>query len=504
MVYTIRYVKANHNIDFITTLFFYFLFAINFVLVAQAEPEPYAETVVKTTNNRVRTIQIDPDAINVLSASSARKSENLKSTILNFMFLWVESTAVGEHSLSWDVQSPVSGVYKLTAEILGKDASFEIICNGSKRKKIVKSEDWSRLNLGTIELKKGTNKIRLQTLSNENIKISALELTRPVVENEIANEAMSVRQDPDWFKDAGYGLMFQWTNRATQKKGDTIKEWEQKVNDFDVQGFADMVEESGAAYVIWSITWGEQFISAPIKALDNLIEGRTTKRDLLGEIADQLRRRGVKLIFYYHYGYDCYHSKDATWLQVAGGYQPDKTRLYENITNIIAEVGNRYGNKLNGWFFDGAQRYYDAHFDGTFGGIPSASFKSISRAARNGNSQRILTYNSWILPRVTEYQDYYSGEGLQQFTDLIDGEFHEGKHKGLMAHTCFPLEKKWGHIDFNTPISSPEYTADQLIDRILYAKKNRYPLSINLEMYEDGSVSKESLNLLKKIRAAVR
>ena len=39
---------------------------------------------------------------------------------------------------------------------------------------------------------------------------------------------------------AGYGLMFQWTNRATPPKG-PIKPSEQTVNDFDLSGFIQTV-----------------------------------------------------------------------------------------------------------------------------------------------------------------------------------------------------------------------------------------------------------------------
>lgn len=38
---------------------------------------------------------------------------------------------------------------------------------------------------------------------------------------------------------------------------------------------------------------------------------------------------------------------------------------------------------------------------------------------------------------------------------------------------------------------------------VTQAKKGRYPLSINLEMYEDGSVSSKSAALLKALKAAV-
>ncbi len=134
----------------------------------------------------------------------------------------------------------------------------------------------------------------------------------------------------------------------------------------------------------------------------------------------------------------------------------------------------------------------------------SAPFKEISQAARTGNNQRVLAYNSWILPRVTEYQDYYAGEGLKEYSGLNEGIFPSGNYEGLMAHSCFPLEQRWGHIDWNTTIAKPKLSADELATKIQHAQKNRYPISINLEMYEDGSVSPESIKLLKEVRTIIR
>ena len=471
---------------------------------AQGGIDPYAETGSDSVKKESKQIQINPKEINVISASSARVSPNLNPIILNFMFLWLESIAPDIYNIEWKVKSTKAGSYEVTAMILGQHANIELTCNGQILEALNTEQDWSMLTLGKIKLKKGINTIQMLIKADDKFKLSAIELTQPKVQKNNLDDALKVRQNPDWFRDAGYGLMFQWTNRATPKKGDSIKNWEDKVNDFNVERFADMVEQSGAAYVIWSITWGQQYISAPIKSLDKIIQGRTTKRDLLGEMADLLDKKGIKLIFYYHYGYDCYHSKDSAWMQAAGGYKADKTELYQNIKDIISEVGNRYKDKLGGWFFDGAHRYYDCHFDGSTEGILSAPFKEISLAARKGNSQRILAYNSWILPRLTEYQDYFSGENLRQFDGLEEGAFSAGIYKGLMAHTCFTLEKRWGHIDWNTIIPRPKYSVEQLTKRIKHAQENRYPLSINLEMYEDGSVSPESLELLKKLRGIIR
>jgi hypothetical protein len=43
-----------------------------------------------------------------------------------------------------------------------------------------------------------------------------------------------------------------------------------------------------------------------------------------------------------------------------------------------------------------------------------------------------------------------------------------------------------------------------LIREVRHAMRQSYPLSINLECYEDGTVSPRSLALLKKVRRAVR
>lgn len=74
----------------------------------------------------------------------------------------------------------------------------------------------------------------------------------------------------------------------------------------------------------------------------------------------------------------------------------------------------------------------------------------------------------------------------------------------MQAHGCFPMEKRWGHIDLNTLITSPKYNIKQLTSFVKKAQKNKYLMSINLEMYEDSSVSPESFEILKKLKTIIR
>ena len=426
------------------------------------------------------------------------------------MNLWLSVKKSGPCHIAWKLQAPADGVYEVAALAAGKGSRLVLTCNGKEQRTAAElgatvSFGWARVNLGTIRLKAGVNTLQLDVLAAKGFKFGALEIVQPAVKADLLKDALAMRQKPEWFRNAGYGLMFQWTNRATPPKG-AIKPWEEKVNDFDLDGFVSMVEESGAAYVLWSVTWGEQYISAPIQSLDEIIKGRTTKRDLLGEMADALHARGIKLIFYYHYGYDCNHSIDADWMKASGGYKADKTEFYKNWMAIVSEIGDRYGDKLHGWWFDGGQRYYNCHFDNTPGdkGILSAPFKELTLSARKGNPKRVVAYNSWIKPRLTEYQDYYGGEGAHVSSGLDKGSFPSGPQQGLLAHGCFIFESKWGHIQPNTVIPKPKYSLKKLTSLVRKAQQEQSPLSINLEMYEDGSVSPDSVALLRNLKSVIR
>lgn len=475
---------------------------------------PYAVTANKVTLAKPATLKLDPNGITMLSPNLGKLSDGVRPVVRNYMILWCTAKQ-GTSQVEWTVEAPADGVYAVTASVEGKKSQLTVTCNDQTHTSKITEAGWHRLELGSVSLKAGENKVLLEIDAvtvksgsrSKEFLLSAIELAQPAVRESIQKEAMAARKQPDWFKDAGYGLMFQWTNRATPPEG-PIKDWDAKVNDFDLDGFIKLVEDSGAAYVIWSMTWGNQYVSAPLESLDSIIAGRTTRRDLLGEMVNRLHEKGIKVIFYYHYGYECYHSQDTDWLTAAGGYQADKTQLYSNMISILSEVGTRYGDKLDGWWFDGGARYLNCHFDGSSAadGILTAPFKAITSAARTGNPERMVAYNSWVKPQVTAYQDYYGGEGKTSFkpAELAKGVFNSGRQQGLQAHGCFPLERRWGHIDLDTPIAKPKYNMQQLTGFVTRAQQSRYPLSINLEMYEDGSVSPASYTLLKELKAATR
>lgn len=490
-----------------TKILFFMFLCISFMisnLRAQNYAIDYAIVDASKQEQTFIPINVNNTNINVLSTNNAKISSELKHDIRNYIFFCVKTDNPGVHKITWKVNSLESGRYSVNILTLGK-ALLQLQCNGSSNDKIEQPiKGWNRISLGEITLKKGINELTIIANSEGPFSVSTLEVTETKLLEEMNLRALSQRVKVDWLSDAAYGLMFQWTNRATPINSKNVKSWNEKVNDFDLNKFFEIVDRSGAEYVLWSITWGGQYISAPLKSLDEIILGRTTQRDLLGEIADGLHKRNKRLIFYYHYGYDCNHSKDPDWMKASGGYKADKSQLLKNIMNILSEIGNRYKDKLDGWWFDGAQRYYNTHFDGTTGGITTFPFEQLTKVAREGNPQRIIAYNSWILPPLTEFQDFYAGEGYHALNVDNNGIIQDGIYRGLAGHSCFPLEKGWGRYGTDKPIQSPMISTQELIKRIQMAKQKGYPLSINLLMYEDGSVSPESLAQMEEVRKIIR
>jgi len=91
--------------------------------------------------------------------------------------------------------------------------------------------------------------------------------TRILVQTEKEEErARNARASVDWLVEAGYGLMFHWTSQSVQPDG-SIKPYKDAVEEFDVERFAAMVEETGAGYVLLTIGHAESYCPAPIGKL---------------------------------------------------------------------------------------------------------------------------------------------------------------------------------------------------------------------------------------------
>jgi hypothetical protein len=170
----------------------------------------------------------------------------------------------------------------------------------------------------------------------------------------------------------------------------------------------------------------------------------------------------------------------------------------DSFCSITTEVGMRYGKKLAGWLIDDGMIYYPAPLE------------QMGKALKAGNPNRLVSHSSYVMPRFTEFQDYFFGEGNEKGNYGAgpkggDGIVAIGPAKGLQGFACFILDgPDWGIYEAETKINPPQFTRDQITALVNNALERKLALSFNLLMYEDGSVSPESLEMMKYVRTIVR
>jgi hypothetical protein len=139
----------------------------------------------------------------------------------------------------------------------------------------------------------------------------------------------------------------------------------------------------------------------------------------------------------------------------------------------------------------------------------------MTEAAKAGYLGRVVGYNSWILPKATDLQDYACGEG--DFPDRLTaendaelpvggtGRFLSGPQKGLQATMTLTNEGgDWGHITPDAEVPAPRYATDKVIDYIRQAISRKTVPVINLEVYQDGSASQKTMDEFKAVKAAIQ
>jgi Alpha-L-fucosidase len=231
---------------------------------------------------------------------------------------------------------------------------------------------------GSLRLNKGVNELKLSVMPTarqrelaeadlqkpltgwpkRSLHVFAIEIVRPAALSKMGRDARHLKSSTDWMVQGKYGIMIHWVPESYSLYGDTPawKRYEQAVNQFDVEAFADMVGKTGAAWVVFTTTHGKYFFPGPLHTLDAVLPGRTCHRDLIGEIADALERRHIRLMLYFHPGPG--PTEDPEWARAAGISPVDDAKNIDIMLRMYREIGHRYGTRLAGWFIDGGSAYY--------------------------------------------------------------------------------------------------------------------------------------------------
>lgn len=383
------------------------------------------------------------------------------------------------------------------------------------------TRDWV---LGLLPLKTGTNRItlRLKKFAGKqkdlaraelarggwggmrykgdepcSFRVWSIELVRPEAMKAIQERAERMRASTDWMVEGKYGLFIHWSPLSWPLKGDKMK-YEDAVDLFDVEAFADVVEETGAAWVFLTTTHGTHHFPGPIKAIDRIMPGLTCKRDLVAEIADALSERGIRLMLYYHHGLGMDEGK---WAKASGYWKPDKSEWFDNVCAIHTEINGRYCKKTWGWFIDDAmRRYYPCDFP----------WERFTNALKAGNPGRLIAYNPGTRPSVTPFADLLASDNGANLRPVMPENYFKRQYPNLLQHYSFTLERSW--VLRSKPAKGfpdPVHKAEELIDYIRKCNDANVPLTMNMLITqyvtrERSFVNPKTIALMREVRKAIR
>ena len=474
--------------------------AILFALCAALQFAPQAQAVAQQGPNPIVIDQAaTTDNITYLMAAGASRpnttSVNRSSSSFYPKHFWLESISSSE-SLEWTVSLTRGESFHVTTLLYTAQASqsfrLEVVgATGANRRLdyTVPDAGWQRHNSGTIFIPAGTSTLKFSRRSNDgDLALKSLELL--AADDKAAYDARvkAFKGNANTFSDYSYGLMYQYGGWGYPQSG-AAKSLDQQAQDFNVPDFVAKVKELGADYVIWSATWWTYEFNAPVSAVDNLVSSdRTSTRDLIGDIATALDNEGIGFFLYYHTGQDSHLGyKSTDWWRAQSWPNAfttsgtgDRSTFFNNWVSVITELGNRYGTKLDGWFFDDGLVYYPAPFE------------RMGQAAKAGNSHRLISYNAWQVARYTDFEDLSFGEECKSAGAPIGGNglLTSTGDAGLYGHCMHRMEDNWGVMRQNHRVSAhANRSAQDLIKMTKRDNARKVPISWNLMLWEDGSIS---------------
>ena len=246
-------------------------------------------------------------------------------------------------------------------------------------------------------------------------------------------DATTNNPNTDWLRDAKYGIFMHFL--PADANGLAL------VEQFDVPALAGQLEQAGAKYFVLTLGQNSGYFNSPNAAYDRATGyapgERCARRDLPLELSRALERRGIKFMLYL----PCQPPNQDARAQRAFGLaegkqdQPIDVAFANKWAAVIQEWSERYGEKVAGWWFDGAY----AHI-----GFNESIATVYAQAVKRGNPKAIVSFNPGVkVIRYTQAEDYTAGEMNEPFDQIPASRWLDGSQ----WHVLTFLGSNWAHRD---------------------------------------------------------
>lgn len=116
---------------------------------------------------------------------------------------------------------------------------------------------------------------------------------------------------------------------------------------FDAQAFADDIASMGVEYLIFTVWHANMYPLFPSASIERVQPGRSPRRDLVGDVIDAVKGKGIRVFLYTH--------------PEQPVFGMDYQRWNDFLNDLYGEVAKRYGSRIDGLLLDENSPIGDMH-----------------------------------------------------------------------------------------------------------------------------------------------
>ena len=301
----------------------------------------------------------------------------------------------------------------------------------------------------------------------------------------------------EWFRDARFGMFIHWGVYSQLGQGEWVMqnrsipvdayEWLASAFNpvrFDAKEWVAAARAAGMRYITITARHHDGFAMFGSEATRyDILDWTRFGRDPLKELADECRRQGIKLFFYYSqldWHHPDYWPRGGTGGATGRPEGGEWSRYLDFMDRQLEELLTRYG-PIGGIWFDGMWDKPDADW----------------RLARTYELIHRLQPQALIVPN--HHQAPLPGEDVQTFEQDLPGAntagFNTTRIGALPLETSLTMNDSWG---FNLTDRNFKSARD-LIRFLVRAAGNDANLLLNIGPRPDGTIQPDALDRLRRL-----
>ena len=279
-------------------------------------------------------------------------------------------------------------------------------------------------------------------------------------------------------------------------QGGRGEEWNALIEKADIKSLAESIAKTSAGYYFITIMQRGRYMLAPNAAFDQIAGTKPgeacPKRDIIPELAEELKKRGIDLYLYYtgdgpfkdeqigpKFGLT-HHAKDV----ITNSY-------VQKWASVLEEYSLRYGSDVKGWWIDGCYRKL---------GFTDEQLELYVKAAKKGNPDAVVSMNNGLnstLVKQHPSEDFTAGD-FEDFVYVPDRRFFDGAQAHILAPLGVSHDPEKPGLAWCMP--GVKYDAEYMTDYIKRCNNAGCVVTLDIYIDKNFNLDNKQTELLHKVR----